>query len=153
MISPSRAVKCAAKSRWTAARYVGAALRSTARPLEVRAAKADRPSSGFGSRATSPALEQLVDDPADPGAADSGDRAELAHGETAFGRGVELQQDVVPRQRQAMGLLQLAVEARHQCGVHLEQRAQVSATSCGMAPRYQFLCVRTHFDITMCVRT
>ena len=35
----------------------------------------------------------------------------------------------------------------------LSSAPHVSARSSGMTPRYQVLCVRTHFDITMCVRT
>src|SRR4051794_8519302 len=69
-----------------------------------------------------PCPHQVVDDPAHPGAAHRRHRPELPHRETPSRRGVELEEDVVPGEWQAVGLLQFAVEAGHENGVHLEQR-------------------------------
>ena len=151
--SASRAVRWSANSRCTAATYVGAALRSAARPAGVRAANADRPSSGLGSRATSPARTSssttrltrvrltAATEPSWPMVRRRSGAA-LSSSSTSY---------------HVSGRPWVSCSSRSKRGTSaactLSSAPHVSARSSVMAAAYQILCVRTHFDITMCVRT
>ena len=107
-----RAVSRAPRCRRMACRYTGQARRSASLPRGVRTAKPDQADGG-----------QLVHHPAHPGPAEHRPLAQLAHPQPGTRRGVQLEQHVVPGQRNLSGGPQVSLDRGHQPAVRHQQAA------------------------------
>ena len=68
-----------------------------------------------------PIALHAIDESRDPALAEEDGRGELAHTQPVVGRVVEMQEDLVVRQRQIVRQLELAVELAHERGVDTEE--------------------------------
>src|SRR6516164_7184615 len=88
---------------------------------------------------------QLVHDPADPGPAEHGPLAQLAHPQPAARCGVEFEQHVIPGQRHLAGRPQVGFDGRHQPAVGDQQGAPRRDHRLFLhAASVPFACVREH---------
>ena len=101
-------------------RWVGEALRSRASPASVSTAWVTRASVAQAARATSPSRSSRSTSRVSPDRESSTFDGQLGHPQAAVGRLGELQQDVVPGEREVVLGEQVGLEPAH----HLVVRAQ-----------------------------
>jgi len=102
------------------------------------------------------AARHVVDHPADSGAAEDDPVAEITHRQPTVGYGLELEQDVVGRQRESVTGPQPSVHQRDEPRVHPEHASprvcsQMSSRS-SHGPSLA-ICVQAHTMYDACVRT